>query len=109
MQSGLAREIKKTYAQMKSEIHSRLVFGIGCIAMIFIGISLGIIKRGGHLLSAFGISCLPAAILLVCIMSGKQLTENLGAQTVSGITIMWAGLSALFLLAAVLYLHLMRN
>jgi len=51
----------------------------------------------------------PAAILVICIMSGKQLTQNLGAQTVSGITIMWAGLGALCLLALTLYYYLVKN
>ena len=77
--------------------------------MVLIGIGLGIIKRGGHLLSAFGASCIPAAILVVCIMSGKQLTENIGAQTVSGITVMWAGLGTLCLIVIVLYRHLLKN
>ena len=108
-QNALDRKIRKTQAQIKAELHSRLVFGTGCIAMILIGISLGIIKKGGHLLSAFGASCLPAAALIVCIMSGKQLTENLGAQTVSGVSIMWAGLAVLFLFMVALYYHLMRN
>ena len=54
LQNKLEREILITKSELKSEIHSRLVFGIGCIAMILIGIALGIIKRGGHLLSAFG-------------------------------------------------------
>ena len=109
MQGGLQREIQKTLVEIKSEIHSRLVFGIGCVSMILIGIGLGIIKRGGHLLSAFGVSCVPAAVLIVCIMSGKQLTENLGAQTVSGVAIMWAGLVFLSLLAVGIFYLLQKN
>ena len=109
LQSRLLREIQKTRVEIKSEIHSRLVFGIGCVSMILIGIGLGIIKRGGHLLSAFGVSCIPAAVLVVCIMSGKQLTENLSAQTVSGVTIMWAGFAFLCLLTAGIYSYLLRN
>lgn len=108
-QGSLEREIQVTETEMRSELHSRLVFGIGCIAMIMIGIAIGIIKKGGHLLSAFGASCVPAAILVVCIISGKQLTENLGAQTVSGITIMWGGLGALCILVLVLYYYLLKN
>lgn len=95
--------------EIKAEIHSRLVFGIGCISMILIGIGLGIIKRGGHMLSAFGVSCVPAVVLIVCIMSGKQLTENLGAKTLSGVAIMWAGLIFLSLLAVGIYYKLMKN
>jgi len=104
------RQTRDTAAEIKSEIHSRLVFGIGCIPMILIGIGLGVLKKGGHLLSAFGASCVPAAMLIVCIMSGKQLTENLDAhQTVSGVTLMWGGLGVLFFLALVIYGWLLRH
>jgi lipopolysaccharide export LptBFGC system permease protein LptF len=109
LQKGLKLEIQKTLLEIKSEIQSRFVFGIGCVAMILIGIGLGIMIRGGHLLSAFGASCLPAAVLIVCIMSGKQLTENLGAQTLSGVGIMWGGLGFLFLLAAGIYYQLLKT
>jgi len=109
LQAQLSRQIRKTVVEIKSEIHSRLVFGTGCIPMILIGIGLGIIKKGGHLLSAFGTSCVPAAVLIVCIMSGKQLTENLTAQTVSGIALMWTGLAFLSLLAVAIYGWLLRN
>jgi lipopolysaccharide export LptBFGC system permease protein LptF len=105
----LKKHISKTKVEIKSEIHSRLVFGIGCILMIIIGIGLGITIRGGHLLSAFGVSCIPAAVLIVCIMSGKQLTENLDTKTVSGVAIMWGGLLLLCLFALGIYRRLLRN
>jgi len=109
LQRELKRLMQKTLMEIKSEIHSRLVFGIGCVSMILIGIGLGIIKRGGHMLSAFGVSCVPAVVLIVCIMSGKQLTENLGAQTFSGVAIMWAGLVFLSLLAVGIFYKLLKN
>jgi lipopolysaccharide export LptBFGC system permease protein LptF len=109
MQSGLRRLIQKTSLEIKAEIHSRIVFAAGCIAMILIGIGLGIIRRDGHLLSAFGASCIPAAVLIVCIMSGKQLTKNLGAQAFSGVMVMWAGLGFLCLVALLIYYKLMKN
>jgi lipopolysaccharide export system permease protein len=106
----LDRQILGTAVEIKSEIHSRLVFGLGCIPMILIGIGLGVLKKGGHLLSAFGASCVPAAMLIVCIMSGKQLTENLEAQqTFSGVALMWGGLGFLFFLAFVIYGWLLRH
>lgn len=105
----LKRKISKTLVQIKAEIHSRLVFGIGCVSMIMIGIGLGIIKKGGHLLGAFGASCVPAAVLIVCIMSGKHVTENLGSQDISGIALMWAGLAFLSLLAVVIYCRLLKH
>jgi hypothetical protein len=101
--------MRKTSVEIKAEIHSRLVFGTGCVPMILIGIGLGIIKRGGHLLSAFGASCVPAAVLIVCIMSGKQITENLTADTFSGVAMMWTGLGFLTLVTIVIYGWLLRN
>jgi lipopolysaccharide export LptBFGC system permease protein LptF len=110
LQHGLQREIEKTLVEIKSEIHSRLVFGTGCVPMILIGIGLGIIKKGGHLLTAFGASCVPAAVLIVCIMSGKQMIKNLDAATIlSGVAMMWAGLGFLCLVALVIYGHLLRH
>ena len=109
LEEQLAEKMTATLVDIKAEINSRLVFGIGCIPMILIGIALGIVKRGGHLLSAFGASCLPAALLIVAIISGKHITENVGSQAVSGILIMWAGLALLVLLAALLYGVLRRH
>ncbi len=104
----LKRETKLTLMDIGAEIHSRLVFGIGCIPVIMIGVGLGIIKKGGHLLGAFGVSALPALILVVCILMGKNLATNLGAETISGISLMWAGVGILFFLAFLLYVKLLR-
>jgi len=105
----LKREIRSTFAEIKAEIHSRLVFGVGCVVMILIGIAMGIIFKGGHLLSAFGISCVPAAVLMVCILMGKNISKNAGAQAISGIALMWAGFVILLVLTVGLYYRLMKN
>jgi hypothetical protein len=109
LQKQLAKRMRKTLVDIKAEMNSRLVFGIGCLPMIMIGIALGIINRGGHLLSAFGASCVPAAVLIVAIISGKHVTENMTAQGVSGIMVMWAGLACLTVLAFWLYSRLSRS
>ncbi len=109
LQGELQKKILKTLIGIKAETHSRLVFGIGCISMIMIGIGLGIIKKGGHLLSAFGVSAMPATALIVCIMMGKNITKNVGSQGVSGILLMWVGLALLTLLAVMIYRKLLKN
>ncbi len=109
LQKELKRKIRRTMVDIIAEMNSRLVFGIGCVPMIMIGIGLGIINRGSHLLSAFGASCLPAAVLIVTIISGKHVTENITAQGVSGIAVMWGGLAFLVALALLLYFKLSRN
>ncbi len=109
LQHALDRTIKDTRVDVRAEMNSRLVFGIGCIPMILIGIGLGIIQKGGHLLSAFGASCLPAATLVVAIISGKNVAESVGLESLSGILIMWGGLAGLTLLAVLIYAKLMRT
>jgi lipopolysaccharide export LptBFGC system permease protein LptF len=107
----LKRKIRVTLMEIKAEIHSRLVFGLGCITLILIGIELGIKFRGGHLLTAFGVSSIPAAALLVFIMTGKNITKNhpvyIGADL--GVSFMWAGLLILTIFAVVLYRKLLKN
>ena len=109
LESKLNREIRRALVRIKAEIHTRLVFGTGCIPMILIGIGLGIIKRGGHLLSAFGASCIPAAVLIVCIMSGKNLIKSHGSEAMTGVALMWAGLVFLILLVVVIYQQLLKH
>ena len=77
--------------------------------MIMIGIALGIIKKQGHLLSAFGASSIPAALLVVCIMMGKNVAKNPASTVFSGIVLMWVGLVVLSLLAVGIYRKLLKN
>jgi len=109
LQSELQRKIWATLVEIKAEIHSRLAFGLGCVPMILIGIGLGVIKKGGHMLSAFAASCVPAAVLIVCIISGKRITENPGSQAIAGMLLTWAGLVVLVALAIVMYHKLLKN
>jgi lipopolysaccharide export system permease protein len=109
LQKAMDREVRETLADIMGEVNSRLVFGIGCIPMILIGIGLGIIQRGGHLLSAFGASCVPGAVLIVAIISGKQVAGNIRWEPTPGILIMWAGLAFLLLLTAIIYGRLLRH
>jgi lipopolysaccharide export LptBFGC system permease protein LptF len=111
LKKKLQNEIWLTKKDINSEIHSRLVFGLGCIVLILIAIALGIIFRGGHLLSAFGASAIPAGILIIFLMSGKELakTYNKNMPDQIGIMVMWSGLVILSLLAALIYRKLTRT
>jgi len=109
LQDRLQYKIRSTLVEIEAEIHTRLVFGIGCVSLIMIGIGLGIFLKGGHLLSAFGASSIPAAVLIVCIMTGKNITKNPGSTAGSGIVLMWGGLVFLSLLAVGIYRKLLKN
>ena len=109
MQELLRRKINQTVSDIGAEIHSRLVFGVGCITLIMIGIGLGIILRGGHLLTAFAASSVPALALISCIMMGKNIMENSRSVMLPGLWLMWAGLIILTVLCLGLYRYLLKH
>ena len=102
-------ELAEVNDEIDAELHSRLVMGLGCVSLILTGIALGIYYRGGHLLSAFGASAVPGGLLVVFIMSGKQITKNSSTTAMMGITVMWLGLVILTLLTVYLYRRLLKT
>ncbi|MBN1796250.1 MAG: LptF/LptG family permease [Sedimentisphaerales bacterium] len=107
--NSLKITISKVFVKITAELHTRLVFGVGCVPLIMIGIGLGIILRGGHLLSAFGASAIPAGLLVVCIMMGKNFAKNPGGGLTAGVLMMWGGFAVLVCLAAGLLYKLLKN
>ena len=109
LENNLTSLINKTLIKIKAETHSRLIFGVGCLPMILIGIGLGILLKGGHMLSAFGASAVPAALLLIGLMMGKNIAQNPGSEVGTGIMLMWGGLIVLCGLTAIIYRKLTKN
>ncbi|NLF33217.1 MAG: LptF/LptG family permease [Planctomycetes bacterium] len=86
-----------------AEMHGRLAYGVGCLLLVPIGAALGLVYRGGHLLSAFALSCIPAMVLVILMVMGKQMIANPGARDAAGIAAIWGGVVLLGALAAYLY------
>jgi lipopolysaccharide export LptBFGC system permease protein LptF len=91
------------------EIHSRLAFGVCCVALVLLGAGLGIVFRSGHLLTAFGISCIPTSICLITIFTGKHIAERGGVNLGMGIAFLWSGIAIIMIGNIFLFRYLMRR
>ncbi|MBE0536721.1 MAG: LptF/LptG family permease [Phycisphaerae bacterium] len=109
LRQQVTRKIARTILEINAEVHSRLVFGLGCTLLILTGIALGVIFKGGHLLTAFGASSVPGAVLVIFIMTGKEFTKNPSISMITGIIVMWTGLGVLILLALSVYRKLLKT
>lgn len=101
--------VSSTLINIQAEIHTRLALGISCVPLILIGIALGVLFRGGHILTAFGVSTVPALLLAVFLMMGKNVTKHKELSLDIGIILIWSGFVVLVLLAFYLYRKLLKN
>lgn len=91
------------------ELHSRLAFGVSCVVLVLFGSALGIFLRSGHLLSAFGLSCIPAVLCLTTIFTGKHVAESSGSGMTSGIIFLWSGIAVVALADLWIFRHLLKR
>ena len=105
----LKARIAKLEAKIRGEIHSRLAFGLSCFLLVGIGAAMGLIFRGGQVISAFAISMVPGSIVIVMIIMGKKMVTNPDVSQVQGVTIIWGGILALLLAKLIVYAGLSRK
>ncbi|MEK6644442.1 MAG: LptF/LptG family permease [Planctomycetota bacterium] len=72
----LAERIIQFEGEVRSEIHFRASYAISVVAMVLLGATLGIVVRGGQVLTAFGISCVPVLIVVVACIVGRNLADR---------------------------------
>ena len=100
----------RLHPRIIAEMHGRLAYGVGCLLLVPIGAALGLICRGGHLLSAFALSCIPAMVLVILMVMGKQMIANPDVEdAAAGVAAIWGGVVLLAALAAYLYGVVLRR
>jgi lipopolysaccharide export LptBFGC system permease protein LptF len=101
--------IPRLINRIKAEMHSRIAYGVSCFLMVTMGAALGLMFRGGQLISAFALSVIPAAVVIVMMLMGKQLVRTPSMPTIYGLASIWSGIIVLIAADVAVLMHLARK
>ncbi len=101
--------VPKIIGEIIAEMHSRIAFGLSCMLLVTLGAALGVIFKGGQVISAFAITVIPAAGIIVMILMGKQLIANPKASDLLGFVAIWGGIIIMGILNAGVFYRLSRK
>jgi hypothetical protein len=117
----IGRQVLELSNDILAESNSRVSFAISCLVLVMVGCALGMMFRSGNFLSAFAVSFVPALVTITLIVAGQRIAGNvpddLKADVTKwsnpplqlGLSLIWAGNSMNFLLAAVLLGRLQKK
>ncbi|MFH0983529.1 MAG: LptF/LptG family permease [Planctomycetota bacterium] len=74
-------------------MYSRFAFSVSVFVLVILAAALGIIFRGAHVLTAFGVAFVPTLFVIVTIVAGRQMAEKPGTA-ILGLAVLWAGIVA---------------
>ncbi|MGB2988259.1 MAG: LptF/LptG family permease [Phycisphaerae bacterium] len=91
-QRARVQEVRgETVRRIVGVVHERVAFSISVLVLVILGAALGIIFRGAHVMTAFGISFVPTLFVIITIVMGKQMSHNAVTYGL-GLLVMWSGI-----------------
>lgn len=106
--TALIKRKDRFVSEVQGEIHFRASYAASSVAVILLGAMLGIMLRGGQVLTAFGISCLPTAFVVVASIVGRNLADQ-PDKTLLSIAIMWGATGLMYLATVVLGMRVLQR
>lgn len=97
-----------TVRRIVGAINERAAFSVSVFVLVILGAALGIVFRGSHVMTAFGVSFVPSVFVLVCIVTGKQMSHNAVTHGL-GLAVMWGGIVAVGALDAWTLMRVVRR
>ncbi len=107
--SRLRHRSPRLLNRILAEMHTRMAYGISCFLLVAMGAALGLVFRGGEIISAFALSVVPAALVIVLVVMGKQLMTSRDVPVSVGIVVIWSGIVALIIGDLCIYYYLKRR
>jgi lipopolysaccharide export LptBFGC system permease protein LptF len=100
----LKKRARELSLEVLGEMHARISYGVGCVLLVASGAALGLLFKGGNVLSAFALSCVPALALIALMFMGKHWVRNPAVPWAYGVAATWSGVALVAAMTA--YLHL---
>jgi lipopolysaccharide export LptBFGC system permease protein LptF len=100
--------LQKYMGDIQGEIHFRFSYSLCAIAIVLAGAVLGIIVRNGQVLTAFGISCIPMAIVVISTIVGRNLADRPQLASLS-VAVMWGGTVIMYGLTTLVAVKFLRR
>jgi len=91
----LVHDFRVESARLHTVLHYRGALALSALGTIVLAALLGTIFRGGQVLTAFGVSCLPGFFVVMAILSGRNLGEDPNHHLI-GVVLMWSVILLLF-------------
>jgi len=108
MRRKLVGRLGRYASEVLGEIHFRASYSLGAIAIVLLGAMLGIIVRGGQVLTAFGISCVPMLFVIVASIVGRNLADRPDYSLVST-SVMWGSTIFMYLAATIVGVKILKR
>ncbi len=103
------RRIPQLMSNLIAELHVRVAYGASCFLMVAMGAALGLMFRGGQFISAFALSAVPAAAVIIMLLMGKAMVRNPASSDVLGLACIWGGIGGLLVANVAIYARLARG
>ncbi len=91
LRGRLLDRLDEMQSEVQGEIHFRASYSMCAVAIVLFGAVLGVVIRGGQVLTAFGISCIPMVFVVVASIVGRNLADRPEYTTLST-CVMWGAL-----------------
>jgi len=108
LRDRLIKRVAEFRAEVQGEIHFRASYSLCAIAVVLFGAILGVIMRGGEVLTAFGISCIPMVFVVVAGIAGRNLADRPEYATLS-VCVMWGATAFMYLATAFVAVRVLKR
>ncbi|MCE5279327.1 MAG: LptF/LptG family permease [Planctomycetaceae bacterium] len=108
--ASLKKKLHSVRSKITAEIHRRLAMACSCFILVAMGAAMGLLLRGGQILTAFVITAVLGSVMLILVIRGTQMISDTGINsTAVGLGLAWGSVAGMTLATAAVLVNLCRR